>query len=237
MVKKSIGLFRPLRFDDIDLTAKLLNDYSVVDAFEILNEKLAPEFTGDVARRKLINNLTKVWGNGKVELPAFNKTVVEEYLKSNRTDKVIIQYLMMYKQFPFFIDVAQLTGKTVRMKDEFTSTNIMNEIFGMYGTTGTVRHGVGSALGTMANLDILKRENNQGKYSYTEDKLAIHTPLQINLLVDAVLSNSDHEYVSTDAINERLSLFPLEYTIFTTELDENLFEVLHERTELFVKLK
>lgn len=237
MGKKLVGLFRPLRFEDLDLTAKLLSSYSIADAFDILDDKLAQDFEGKEGRRKLINNLTKVWGNGKKVLPEFNQKVVDEYLKSSHEDRVIIQYLMMYRQFPFFTDVARLTGNILRMTDGFSSKPIMNEIYGMYGTTVTVNKGASSALGTMVNWDIIARADGNGKYFYDESKLVVRTPLQMNLLVDAVLSNSEHEYVSTDAINETLGLFPLEYTLFTTVLDDNMFEVLHERTERFVKLK
>ncbi|MFQ7237252.1 MAG: hypothetical protein ACLRPU_20445, partial [Enterococcus hulanensis] len=137
-MRKMVGLFRPLRFDHLDLTAKLLGKYSVEDTFAILDDVLAKEFKGKEGRRKIINNLTRVWSGGKKEPSPLQKEVLSKYNDSEEKDKIVYQFLMTSLAFPFFGETTSFVGKYLRMSDNFKSSTILAEMRNSYGNAESV---------------------------------------------------------------------------------------------------
>src|SRR5699024_6301693 len=132
-MKKNIGLFRVMTFEELNMTANLLNKFNPKDAYDILDENLSKDIEGETFRRKAINNLTNTGGNGQKPITSFKKKVLEVYSESSDQEKLTLQVLMMYYSFSFFADTTEIIGNYIRMKSDFQSKNIINEIRNIYG--------------------------------------------------------------------------------------------------------
>lgn len=235
-MKKSVGLFRALRFEDLDKTAELLLKYSPMDAYDILDDILASTIKGKEGRRKVINNLMCVWGNGKKPPSELQMKVMERYSESSHDEKVVFQILMVYLAFPFFAEAVGIIGKYLRMSDELQSKTLMNEIRNIYGITETVQKGVISVLGSLANWGILITDK-QGHYEYQGKKIMIADEFGKNVLIYAVLAHAEAEYLTLEVINNQAGFFMIEYIIGSSDVIFDDLEVLRERLDTFVKVK
>ncbi|MCA9765534.1 MAG: hypothetical protein KC455_03855 [Carnobacterium sp.] len=235
-MKKSVILFRSLQFEDLDNTAKLLLKYSSTDTYDILDEKLSGRIKGKEGRRKVINNLMRVWGNGKKTHCELQSKVIERYVVSSYNDKIVFQILMTYLTIPFFAEALGIVGRYFRMSDKVQSKTILNEVRNRYGITETVKKGSLALLGSLTNWGILET-NKKGQYSYEGNKIEIRNRFLKNLLVKSILTHSEAEYISLEAINNQAGFFMFDYLITGTDIEFKDIEVLRERSHTFVKLK
>ena len=64
-MKKMVGLFRVMTFEELDKAAEVMVKYSPTDAYQILDETFAKTVKGDTFRRKALNNLS-IYFRGKL---------------------------------------------------------------------------------------------------------------------------------------------------------------------------
>lgn len=235
-MKKTVGLFRVMMYEELDKTAELMLRYSPKDAYEILDEVLSQSISGNTFRRKALNNLTKVWGNGKKPLSEFQIEVLKKYAEASIEEKSALQILMTFYSFPFFSDTITVIGKYVRMNDIFQSKTIMREIHNSYGMTETVNKGVLTVLGTLVNWEVLTTDK-KGQYALTGRKIKIVDEFIKNVMMHSILVHSEAEYVPLELINTQSGLFMLEYSITSSDINFDGIEVIRERVDTFVKLK
>ncbi|SPC38242.1 hypothetical protein [Latilactobacillus fuchuensis] len=234
-MKKTIGLFRVMNYEELDKAAELMLRYSPKEAYEILDEILMQYIAGATFRRKALNNLTKVWGNGQKSLNKYQISVLQKYPEVSSEERIAMQLLMTLYSFPFFSDVVTIIGKYIRMNDNFQSKTIMEEIRNTYGMTETVSKGGLSVLGTLVNWGFLRTDKN-GKYDLTGKKIKIENEFIKNMIVYASLANSDAEYISLESINNHSGLFMFDFNINSSDIIFNNIEMIRERSDVFVKL-
>ncbi|MFQ9330412.1 MAG: hypothetical protein ACLR2T_09370, partial [Streptococcus sp.] len=156
-MKKMVGLFRVMTFEELDKAAEVMVKYSPTDAYQILDETFAKIIKGDTFRRKALNNLMNVWGNGQKPLSDFQEKVLKQYAISNYDEKKTLQVLMLLYSFSFFSDTINIIGKYLRMQDTFQSKTIMEEVRSTYGMTETVNKGLLTVLGSLVDWGFLLR--------------------------------------------------------------------------------
>lgn len=235
-MRKMVGLFRPLRFDHLDLTAKLLVKYSVDDTFAILDDVLAKEFKGKEGRRKIINNLTRVWSSGKKEPSVLQKKVLNAYSNSSKNDKIIYQFLMTSIAFPFFGETASFVGKYLRMSESFKSSTILAEMRNSYGNAESVYKGVNAVLNGLKSWQILSEGSEKSSFVFEGNFLNVATELQKNLLVVAVIQNAENEAMTIEQINNAASMFPFVYDIRREDITLEQLEVVSDRLDNYVSI-
>ncbi len=236
-MRKVVGLFRPLRFDHLDLTAKLLVKYSVEDTFKILDDVLANEFKGKEGRRKIINNLTRVWSGGKKEPSTLQKEVLDKYNKAGKEDKIIYQYLMTSIGFPFFGETTSFVGKYLRMSDEFKTNTILSEMRNSYGSAESVYKGVNASLNGLKNWGILSEGTDKSHFLFEDKLLEINDLFQKNLLVLTTIKNHTGESLTMEQINNNSSMFPFNYFIKREDLFFPMVEIIEDRVDTYVSIK
>lgn len=235
-MRKTVGLFRPLRFDHLDLTAKLLVKYSIPDTFEILDDVLAKEFKGKEGRRKIINNLTRVWSGGKKEPSTFQKEVLAKYNVSDKNDKIIYQYLMTSLAFPFFSETTTFVGKYLKMSDTFKSSVILSEMRNSYGSAESVYKGVNAVLNGLKSWEILSEGNSKNDYVFKDNLLEISNEFQLNLLVLVVIQNHVGDSLTIEQINNHASMFPFRYLIRKEDIVSSQFEIIEDRLDTYISI-
>lgn len=236
-MRKVVGLFRPLRFDHLDLTAKLLVKYSVEDTFKILDDVLANEFKGKEGRRKIINNLTKVWSGGKKEPSTLQKEVLDKYNEASKEDKIIYQYLMTSIAFPFFGETTSFVGKYLRMSDEFKTNTILSEMRNSYGSAESVYKGVNASLNGLKSWGILSEGTDRSHFLFGDKLLEINDLFQKNLLVLTTIKNHTGESLTMEQINNNSSMFPFNYFIKREDLFFPMLEIIEDRVDTYVSIK
>lgn len=234
-MKKNIGLFRVMTFEELNMTANLLNKFNPKDAYDILDENLSKDIEGETFRRKAINNLTNTWGNGQKPLTSFQKKVLEVYSESSDQEKLTLQVLMMYYSFSFFADTTEIIGNYIRMKSDFQSKNIINEIRNIYGIRETVNKGVLSVIGTLTNWGFLDKET-KGRYSVSNKRIYLGNKFGKNLLVLAILTHSEKEYITLESINSTSRFFMLDYQIDEKDIIFDNLEIIRDRNDIFIKM-
>lgn len=235
-MKKMVGLFRVMTFEELDKAAEVMVKYSPTDAYQILDETFAKTVKGDTFRRKALNNLMKVWGNGQKPLSDFQEKVLERYAISNYDEKKSLQVLMMLYSFSFFSDTINIIGKYLRMQDTFQSKTIMEEVRSTYGMTETVNKGVLTVLGSLVDWGFLFR-SKPGVYELTKDKILITDEFIKNVLIRSILAHTDAEYLPLEIINNQAGLFMFDYQVSRLEVHLDDLNVLRERTDTFIGLK
>ena len=233
-MRKMVGLFRPLRFDHLDLTAKLLVKYSLNDTFSILDDILAKEFKGKEGRRKIINNLTRVWSGGKKEPSELQKEVLIKYQDADKSDKIIYQYLMTSLAFPFFSETTSFVGKYVRMSDGFKASTILSEMRNSYGNAESVYKGVNAVLNGLKSWQILSEGGNKGSFIFEGNFLVLSDSLQKNLLTMATIQNANGGVLTIEQINSAASMFPFDYNIKREDINFEQLEVINDRSGPYI---
>ncbi|WP_028274685.1 hypothetical protein [Atopococcus tabaci] len=234
MNKKTIGLFRVLTVEDLDRTARLLKKYSPQDAYDILNEKLMEKAPGDVGRRKLVNNLMMIWGNGKKEPANYQKKAMEVYNELPKEEQLVLHYLLALIAFPFLTFEARLAGKYLGLMDTVSSKVFMDEVMNKYGNSGTITRSVSNGFGILREFGFLKKEK-AGRYSLGNQRIIVKSTLLKNYIVLAALLNTDSDTLSLEAVQHDKMFFGLDFILYSSDLDPNMFEVTSDRVHTYIK--
>lgn len=235
-MKKTVGLFRVLTFEDLDLTARLLNNYEPKDVYDILNEKLSVKAKGSVGRRKLINNLMMVWGNGQKKPAEYQRHAMKAYLDMKKDEQIVLQYLMMLIAFPFLAFEATFAGKYLRLHNVITSKTFNYEVLNAYGNSDTIKRSITNGLGILREFGFLT-QIKPGTFNFSGIKIDVKSNILKNYIALAVMSNTQNEYLTIDLINNNSMMYGLEYYIESSELAQDLFEVSNERLDTYIKIR
>lgn len=234
-MKKPIGIFRVLSIDDLDETARLLKKYSPSDAYDILNDRLKEKARGQEGRRKLINNLMAVWGNGKNEPLKYQKKAIETYSSLSQDEQKVMHYLLALIAFPLLAFEAKLAGTYLMMIDTITSKTFMNEVMNVYGNSSTVTRSVSNGFGILRELGFLKQVK-PGVYSLGDKQITVTSSILKELIVFSALANSKADTLTLDSINKDKTFFGLDFIITHKDIESDIFEIVIERTDIYVKL-
>ena len=235
-MKKEVGLFRPLRFDQLDLAASLLSNYELNDAFEIMNEKLSNELKGNVGRRKVINNITRVWSGGKKQPSNFQKNVLSRYCNANHDSKIAYQYLMTAIAFPFFRDTVNIVGKYLRITGKISNDFLLKEMEKIYGSAESVYKGTNAVVRGLIDWNLVDGMTEKGKLIEI-DKLRISDEFLKRLIVKVLMEHYNTEYIQLDQLNEDAIFFPFNYHLSESYFD-NLtnYEVIDDHSGKYVHM-
>jgi hypothetical protein len=236
MEKKAVGMFRTLSFENLNFTAGLFRKHDATDVYYILDEALTKTIHGKEGRRKLINNLMSVWGNGRQARSPYQVIANDIYPLLHRDEQIVMNYLMIIAAFPFFGDTACLIGKYQRLVDMISSKTITNEIFALYGTSGTVVRSISNNIGTLTNLDLLVRVK-PGTYAFPSTRIVITSPEVKEFMAFIALVASKSDATTLNMLNNNPLFWGLQYHFQATDFSHSKFRLQVERSETYIELK
>lgn len=234
-MKKAVGIFRVLSLENLDETARLLKKYSPSDVYDILNDRLKEKAQGAEGRRKLINNLMKIWGNGKSKPFNYQIEAIEIYDSLSSEEQKAMHYLLALIAFPFLAYEAKLAGRYLMIMDTITSKTFMNEMINAYGNSGTITRSVSNGFGMLREFGFIDQVK-PGVYSLGREQIIVNSPILKKYIVLAALANANGDTLTLEAINADKTFFGLDFTIHSRDLQSHTFEIVVERTQTYVKL-
>jgi len=209
-----IGFDRKIKRDWIDLGADAVqqsHDVSAVNA--LLHKSLADEITGNDARRKSINVLTRIWLRPPDQHASLCEQAVTFWPTCQSNERLILHWGLTLLAYPFFRDVTAHIGRFNRLQTTFTITELHQAIVAHWGERNTIKYAVPRVTYSLEDWGMLVRiDTARGQYQAAPKYATENQALVLWLLECALRANLAEALPLYDLL--RLpELFPFELNI------------------------
>lgn len=150
MIKQTIGFDRELDLSWLDLTAGLTTEEADIETVrQKLRDKLAPEIPGAEACRKTVTLLTRLW----VRVPSEHQQLQAEALdllpRVLPSERLWLHWGMSLLAYPFFRDVATVTGQLLKLQGEFEPLQVRRRMREGWGQRTTLDRAINRLIQTL----------------------------------------------------------------------------------------
>jgi len=228
-----IGFDRRLRLDWLDATVGLCQDgLEPRPMAEHLQRRLKREITGDVARRKTITVLLRLWA----KVPPEDTRMRDEGLRlANQTGadgRLWLHWGMALLAYPFFRDVATIVGRLARLQGTFSHAQVQRRMIENWGQRTTLQRAVQRLLRTFVDWDVMRDTDVRGSYDVAPPRRTEDWSLALWLL-DCALQANEAEQVPLRELGQLLYTFPFDLLAFIGGVHRSeRFEVTHQGLDL-----
>jgi hypothetical protein len=138
-----------IKLEWLDKTVEyVIQDDDAVNVKENLNDYLSFEINSPTNLRKTREILTNIWVKSKDSNPNIHKIAVDAY-KSDRSNKMALNWSMILLAYPVFGDVACRIGKLSLIQDTFTTSWLKEKLAEEWGDRSTLIHSCDKLLQTL----------------------------------------------------------------------------------------
>lgn len=163
------------RFIDLSWLEVALQIRAGFADIEQLNDALDETALGAAARKKTRTVLNRLWLEPRPELASFANRGIEIFAKGLDAHVATLSWGMALATYPFFAQVAELTGRLSSLQGDCASSEIHRRMSEVYGEReGTYR---------MTNM-VLQSLGNWGAIERIENGKRIHRKLMLNVTND-----------------------------------------------------
>lgn len=214
--RSRIGFDRKLELEWLDVTAakaaegmtpEELRDYllSHLDRLAFGNEA-----TGS-ARAKTVRVLLRIWGKVEPELESLHARALQILPQVEPQKRLALHWAMTIAAYPFFTDHAAAVGRLLQLQETVITPQIQRRIAEQWGERSTVFRTSRHVMRTMIGWGVLA-DAGKGLYGRGAERQTIEGALA-QLLVEAVLLDSENESLPLDQAASHPALFPFHVQI------------------------
>jgi hypothetical protein len=218
---KVVGLSRVIKPKWLDKTVEFfIHSEDEASTKEMLNDYLSFEIQSSTNLRKTREILLNIWVRPKESEPIIHELAVNAY-RSEKSDKMALNWAMILLAYPIFSDVTFRIGKIGMIQDTFTTSWLRDKLTEAWGDRTTLFHSCDKILQTLKALGAIE---NQKQGVYKIKKHVVKDEKSISVLLMCLLTLKRQAYYELSEISNHLLLFPFEYKV-TLELLRNIPEI------------
>ena len=215
--KLSIGFDRYIEKDWLDQIANwVAQDKTRGELHSLVDDYLTPFINGDTSLRKTKNVLFGVWVNTSEKNKTFKEQGINILKTCTRDERLAIHWGMAVASYPFFVSLARLTGRLLRLQDDIISKELVRRSVEQHGDTESVRRATARLLQSFGAWGVLIPESKS--LFHPPGKIRLENPELVTWLMASVFFSNDRERLSIDEIMSDPVWFPF-------DISHNAFQV------------
>lgn len=222
--RAQLGFDRKLDLLWLDLTAAKAAQGKPRDAIrdELLEELTSLAYEqgkSGSARAKTVRVLLRVWGGVEPELEDLHNRALAELPTVRPEQRLGVHWAMLVAAYPFFTDHAEIAGRLLRLQNTVSVLQIRRRIAEQWGDRSTVFRTSRHVVRSMVDWGVLE-DAGKGKYRRGAVDGALPEPMT-ELLIEALLHDSEKDSLSPDQLRQHGALFPFKYEVSTHALRQS----------------
>lgn len=227
-----IGYNRRVELPWIEHTARMVcAGYTRDEIYESLVNMLKDELSaGSRAKRgsreKTITLLLKTWVTVPKTLEPFRADGLSFFNRLPKKQHLTVHWGMSMAAYPFFLAVAAVIGRLLRLQESFTAEQVKRRIREQYGEREMAVRSSRYVVNAFKNWGVIKEGSKKGVYRPAR-KLPAADPHLIGWLIEAVLLGSSAGNTEITALVESPALFP-----FKLDLSSNVQLIINKNERL-----
>ena len=210
---EKVGFSNPIKLEWLnDVAVYASRNLSREEAGVELNNTISQFITSPDNIRKIRVMLLNIWYRTTPSMLSEAKAV---YNCVSSDEKIGIHYALMADYYQVFFDVADVFGHLLVYRDEVSATQVKAKIFEKWGQRSTLDTSLSKILKTFRDITAVSSPKRQSEYVCVKHKINdIHV---LGLLLQALLKNSNQNYIGWDEFLSNPFMFPFE----VCDLDES----------------
>ncbi len=203
---KVIGIYHQIDREILDLVAELHS--KSIPREQIRDEAILLHSKMGIARRtseKRSRPAFKAWLSNPSNTSLY---ATELYPSCGQEEKLTLHLAMLYRSYPFFIDVMSVIGAQMKLGCLINQGIIRNRILRNYGQGDNVKQAVHKVMQSLVSWGILHKTRAQGTYQISEP-MQIH-PEICEILLAGFIEGSKANAIAKTEINKIPAFFPWE---------------------------
>lgn len=210
MNSKRIGFDRKLQLEWLDATVGLCQESLDPGTIaERLQQRLASEVGGNVARRKTINVLSRIWVNVPEEHMPLRDEALGLAIQISPEERLWLHWGLSLLSYPLFRDVAATVGQLSRLQGIFSQAQVQRRITESWGQRTTLQRAVRRILRTFVAWNVLRDADVRGSYDVAPFQQTENKTLALWFL-DCALQANEAEQVLLRELGQLSYAFPFE---------------------------
>ena len=174
-----------------------------------LNDYLSYEINSSTNLRKTREILMNVWVKPKRSAPLIFKTAVDVY-KSDRSDKMALNWAMILLAYPVFGDVASRIGKLSMIQETFTTAWLKEKLAEEWGGRSTLIFSCEKILQTIKAMGAVESKKI-GTYKIMKHKTTDERTISVMLL--CLLALNRQAYYDISELGNNPLYFPFDFNV------------------------
>ena len=223
MKLRRIGFSRFISREWLDLVARTLIETGDAEkAQSRLKDYFGEEALGEVARRKTLDVLSRIWIRVPENHREFRDRGLDLFQRVRLDERLWLHWGMILVAYPVFLDIVVITGRLLGLQGEVTSGQIRRGIVSEWGDRTTLTRSVGMILQSMRDWGVLVK--NGKTEPNTQSRKIESENVGVNLwLIEAVLRAEDTTALPVARLERHLALFPFNIKLSRSELLESTY--------------
>jgi len=209
-MSKIVGMSRMIKPEWLDKTVEYVlqgDDATIIK--ENLNDYLSFEINSPTNLRKTREILLNIWVKSKDLHPAIYKTAIDVY-RSEKKNKMALNWAMILLAYPVFIDVASRIGKLSMIQDTFTTSWLKEKLTEEWGDRSTLFHSCDKLLQTLKAIGAIESKK-QGTYEIKKHEVTDERSIAVMLM--CLLALNRQAYYDISELGSNPLFFPFKFNI------------------------
>lgn len=209
-MSKIVGMSRMIKPEWLDKTVEYIisgDDDAVIK--DRLNDYLSYEIKSPTNLRKTREILLNVWVKPKESAPLIHKTAVDAY-RSDRSDKMALNWAMILLAYPVFGDVASRIGKLSMIQETFTTAWLKEKLAEEWGGRTTLIHSCDKLLQTLKAIGAIENIKT-GTYKIMKHEVEDERTISVMLL--CLLALNRQAYYDISELGSNPLFFPFDCSV------------------------
>jgi len=169
------------------------------------------------ARGKTITVLSHIWSQVPDQALGLRQRAREQLQRAEASQRLAIHWAMMLGTYPFFADVSSAAGRLLALQGEFSLALITRRLVDSWGERSTLARAAQRIIRSMVQWGVLNDTEAPGIYKTSGVRRAVSTEVA-ELLVEALLIDSEHETMPLGQLVGHPAAFPFDLKVSGAEL-------------------
>ena len=213
-MSKQIGLDRILRVEWLDATAHWVKEGVQKAEIRAKLNKLLESFLANTGKRgsrdKTITSLMKIWVNVPQRLRPLRDDGLRLLETLDPKQKVAVHWGMCIAVYPFFRDVATVTGRLINVQESAVMAQITRRMVENWGERSTLIRATQRVVRTFVNFDALQETDRKGVYK-AANRIKLDTSNELTMwLIESYILSNGAKMKSLQEVLNHPAFFPFE---------------------------
>lgn len=206
-----MGFLQYVKKDWLDATIAFYQNSQNLDEIKAnLDDLIKIDVPKSEERRKTIDVLTRIW----IRIPKKHKTIrdyaLNFYDDLEPDERIILHWGMLLLAYPFFRDIVYSIGLSLKIQNNFTSTQLRNRLVSNWGHRTTIIRAIDRIIQSLKDWNILILD---GKSLKSNSKLKIKNDLLCLWFLECIYRTENVDSMLFEKFISLQTMFPFELKI------------------------
>jgi len=175
---KKVGFLQYIKKDWLDATVGFYQNSQNIDEIKAnLDNLIKIEVSKSEERRKTIDVLTRIWIRIPKKYEKIRYSALEFYDDLDPDERIVLHWGMLLLAYPFFRDIVYSIGLSLKIQDNFNSTQLRNRLVSNWGHRTTIIRAIDRIIQSLKDWNILivddKSLKDNSKIKIKNDQLCL----------------------------------------------------------------